>query len=434
MLLVLQDARKNIMPFEVGKLRFWKRPWMPASADMTNMSAFFRRHSGEYRNPLESRFRQAQKMEAVGLLAGGVAHNYNNMLSVILGYAELAICQVDPAQPLHAGLEEILKAARRSADITRQLLAFARKQTIAPVVLDLNQTVESMLTMLRRLIGEDIDLAWRPEVGLGPIKMDPVQVDQILANLCVNARDAIADVGKVTIETGNATVDEAYCASHAGFAAGEYVLLAVSDDGCGMDKEILDRIFEPFFTSKRAGQGTGLGLSTVYGIVKQNDGFINVYSEPGKGTTLRIYLPRYSDQAVDTRRERAAEITLSQGETVLVVEDEPAILKMGKMMLEKLGYRVLVAGTPGEAIGLAEEHSNEIHLLITDVVMTEMNGQDLAELLHSLCPKIKNLFMSGYTSDAIAHRGVLDEGVNFIQKPFSMRDLAVKVREALREK
>ncbi len=314
------------------------------------------------------------------------------------------------------------------------MLAFARKQTIIPVVLDLNQTVESMLKMLRRLIGEDIDLAWLPEAGLCPVKMDPVQVDQILANLCVNARDAIADVGKVTIETGNAVFDETYCADHAGFVAGEYVLLAVSDDGCGMDKETLDQIFEPFFTSKGVGQGTGLGLSTVYGIVKQNNGFINVYSEPGKGTTFRIYLPRYAGQAVDTQQEKAAEIPLSRGETVLVVEDEPALLTMDKMMLEKLGYRVLAAGTPGEAIRLAEEHAGEIHLLITDVVMPEMNGRDLAERLQSLYPGMKILFMSGYTADVIAHRGVLDEGVNFIQKPFSMKDLAVKVREALREK
>lgn len=382
---------------------------------------------------LAAQFEQSQKMEAMGRLAGGVAHDFNNMLGVILGYAELALCQVDPAQPLHADLEEILKAANRSTDITRQLLAFDRKQTIIPVVLDLNQTVESMLKMLRRLIGEDIDLAWLPEVGVCPINMDPVQVDQILVNLCVNARDAIADVGKVAIETGNAVFDETYCADHAGFVAGEYVLLAISDDGCGIDKEILDRIFEPFFTSKGVGQGTGLGLSTVYGIVKQNNGFINVYSEPGKGTTFRIYLPRYADQAVVTQREKAAEIPLSRGETVLVVEDEAANLQMDKIMLERLGYRVLAAGTPDEAIGLAEKHSSEIHLLVTDVVMPEMNGWDLAERLQSLYPSMKILFMSGYTANVIAHR-VLDVGVNFIQKPFSMKDLAVKVRDAVREK
>jgi len=300
-------------------------------------------------------------------------------------------------------------------------------------VLDLNDNVENTLKLLRRLIGEDIDLAWAPEVGLQPVKMDPVQVTQILTNLCVNARDAIAGVGKVTIETGNAAFDEAYCADHAGFAPGEYVLLAVSDDGCGMGTEILDRIFEPFFTSKSVNQGSGLGLATVYGIVKQNNGFINVYSEPGNGTTFKIYIPRFADHAVETPRELAAEVPPSRGETVLLVEDDPSILKMGKSMLERLGYRVLASGSPHEAIGLAEKHRSEIHLLITDVVMPEMNGRDLADRLQSLYPDIKNLFMSGYTADVIAHRGVLNEGVRFIQKPFSMQDLALKVREALGE-
>ena len=383
---------------------------------------------------LAAQFQQAQKMEAVGMLAGGVAHDYNNMLSVILGYAEMAQEKIDPSQSLHADLEIIIKAAKRSADITRQLLTFARKQTIIPVVLDLNQTVESMLTMLRRLIGEDIDLAWLPKTGLSPLKLDPVQVDQILANLCVNARDAIEGVGKITIETGKAVFDKAYCADHFGFIEGEYVLLAVSDDGCGMDQEVLDQIFEPFFTSKGEGKGTGLGLSTVHGIIKQNNGFINVYSEPGTGTTFRIYLPGHRDQAVDSQQEKTTEIPLSRGETVLVVEDEPVILGMSKKMLEKLGYRVLAAATPGEAIGLAEKHASDIHLVITDVVMPEMNGKDLAERLQSLYPSIHILFMSGYTADVIAHRGVLNEGVNFIQKPFSMNDLAVKVREAMREK
>ncbi len=382
---------------------------------------------------LESQFQQAQKMEAVGLLAGGVAHDYNNMLSVIIGYTELAMSKVDPAQPLRSDLEQILKAAMRSADITRQLLAFARKQTVVPEALDLNRCVESMLTLLRRLIGEDIGLGWVPEVGLSPIKMDPVQVDQILANLCVNARDAIADVGNITIETGNAVFDETYCAGHAGFVAGEYVLLSVSDDGCGMDKEMAGQIFEPFFTSKKVGRGTGLGLSTVYGIVKQNNGFINVYSEPGKGTTFRIYLPRYGGPVVDTQPESAVDIPQSRGEMVLVVEDEPSLMRMSKTMLEKLGYRVLTAGTPGEAIGLAEEHPSEIQLLITDVVMPEMNGRELAERMQSRYPGMKILFMSGYTADVIVHRGVLDEGVNFIKKPFSMKDLAIKVRSAVRE-
>jgi two-component system cell cycle sensor histidine kinase/response regulator CckA len=380
---------------------------------------------------LAAQFQQAQKMEAVGLLAGGVAHDYNNMLNVILGYAELALLKVDQAHSLHADLEEIIKAVKHSTAITRQLLTFARKQTIIPMVLDLNQNVESMLKMLRRLIGENINLVWLPEAGHCPVKMDPSQIDQILINLCVNARDAIADIGKVTIETGNAFFDETYCAQHNGFVAGKYVLLAVSDDGCGMGKEILNQIFEPFFTCKEVGEGTGLGLSTVHSIVKQNNGFINVYSEPENGTTFRIYLPRHTDRAVDTRHESTAEIPPSCGETVLVVEDEPALLTIAKVMLEELGYRVLTAGTPGEAIELAEEHANEIQLLITDVVMPKMNGRDLAEWMHSLYPGMKILFMSGYPANMIVHRGVLGEDRNFIQKPFSMQDLAVKVRDAV---
>ena len=384
---------------------------------------------------LEAQFQQAQKMEAIGLLAGGVAHDYNNMLGVILGYAELALEKVAPTHSLHKDIETIITAAQRSADITRQLLTFARKQTIVPVMLDLNQTVESMLTMLRRLIGEDIDLAWLPRTGLLPIKMDPAQIDQILANLCVNARDALAGTGKITIETENITFDEAYCADHFGFSEGKYVQLAVSDDGCGMSKEVLAHIFEPFFTTKEEGQGTGLGLSMVEGIVKQNNGFVNVYSEPGVGTTFSIYLPQYVDPAVVADvPEPSVDIPLSHGETVLVVEDEPALLMMAKMMLRKLGYQVLAAGTPGEAIALAEEHEGEIHLAITDVVMPEMNGRHLAEWLQSLHPGMRILFMSGYTADVIAHRGVLEKGVNFIQKPFAIKDLAAKVRDVLREK
>lgn len=380
---------------------------------------------------LAAQFQQAQKMEAVGLLAGGVAHDYNNMLTVILGYAELAQRKVDPSQSLYGDLEEIIKAGKRSTGITRQLLTFARKQTIIPVVLDLNKAVTNMLNMLRRLIGEGIDLLWLPEPEPALVKMDPVQVDQMLANLCLNARDAIADVGKITIETGKVVFDEAYCADHVGFVPGKYVLLAVSDNGCGMAQETLDQIFEPFFTSKEIGQGTGLGLSMVYGIVKQNHGFINVYSEPGKGTTFKIYLSRCAGQAADAQGERVVEIPPSHGETVLLVEDEPALLKMSKMMLQKIGYRVLGAGTPGEAIGLAKKHADEIHLLLTDVVMPGMNGKDLAERVHALCPNLQILFMSGYSVNMITSQGVLDESVNFIEKPFSMKDLGVKVAEVL---
>ena len=382
---------------------------------------------------LESQFLQSQKMEAVGRLAGGVAHDFNNMLNVILGYAEMALDKVDPAQPLHDDLKEILNAARRSAGIIRQLLAFARKQTIDPKVLDLNETVEGMLKMLRRLIGEDIDLVWRPDSGLWPVKMDPTQVEQILANLCANARDAIAQVGKITIETENTAFDEAYCADHPGFVPGEYALLAISDDGHGMDQETQDKIFEPFFTTKALGQGTGLGLATVYGIVKQNNGFINVYSEPGKGTTFKIYLARQAVQDVEPQQESEAEIPRSRGETVLVVEDEVSLLKLASEILDKLGYTVLTAVTPGEALRLVEEYPGEIHLLMTDVILPEMNGSDLAVQIQEIRPAMKYLFMSGYTAEVIAHRGMLDEGVQFIPKPFSVRDLAAKVRTALKE-
>lgn len=311
------------------------------------------------------------------------------------------------------------------------MLAFARKQTTESKVLDLNKVVETMLKMLRRLIGEDIDLSWRPGNQLWPIKIDPSQLEQIMANLCVNARDAIAGVGKITIETGTITIDDAYCADHAGFSPGEFALLAVSDDGCGMDKGTLDNIFEPFFTTKKAGQGTGLGLAMVYGIVKQSGGFINVYSEPGQGTTFRIYFPKHVGQTDKVKPEVAREIITSRGEMILLVEDESATRNMGQKMLEKLGYKVVAAGTPDEAIQLAAEHSGEFHLLITYVVMPGMNGRDLANQLSTLHPGIKTLFMSGYTANVIAHRGVLEEGVQFIQKPFSLKDLGTKIREIL---
>ncbi|NCO61400.1 MAG: hypothetical protein COX16_09295 [Deltaproteobacteria bacterium CG23_combo_of_CG06-09_8_20_14_all_51_20] len=383
---------------------------------------------------LEAQFMQAQKMEAVGRLAGGVAHDFNNMLTVIIGNTEIALNDVASSDQLYTRLQNVENAARRSADLTRQLLAFARKQTIAPRVLNLNDTVSSMLSLLRRLIGEDIDLAWRPWEELWPVKMDPSQIDQVLANLCVNARDAIAGVGKVTVETGNIAFDEAYCASHADFVPGEYVLLAVSDDGCGMNEETRSHLFEPFFTTKGVGKGTGLGLATVYGIVKQNDGFINVYSEPGQGTMFRIYFPRHKAEPAETLVESAAETPPAGRETLLVVEDEKAILDLTESILEKLGYAVLTAKTPGEAIRLVEEHTADIHLVITDVVMPEMNGPDLAERLASVRPGLKYLYMSGYTANVIAHRGVLKEGVHFVEKPFSMKDLATKVREVLDQK
>lgn len=391
-----------------------------------------RKQAENERAKLEAQLRQSHKMESVGRLAGGVAHDFNNMLGVILGHTELAMDCVTTREPIYEDLMEIFNAARRSADITRQLLAFARKQTIAPVVIDLNATIEGMLKMLRRLIGEDIDLAWLPETTLWPVKMDPSQIDQILANLCVNARDAIAGVGKLTIETGTAIFDEADCLAHAEYVAGEYVLLAVSDNGCGMDSQTLDNLFEPFYTTKELGRGTGLGLATVYGIVKQNQGFINVYSEPGKGTTFRIYIPAYKESRVQAQPEKVLVIPgARENETILLVEDEPSILKMTTTMLERMGYTVFPSSTPEQAIKTAREHGGEIHLLMTDVVMPGMNGRDLAENLLAIYPNIKRLFMSGYTANVIAHHGILDEGVQFIQKPFSKKNLAIKIRKAL---
>ncbi len=381
---------------------------------------------------LAAQVQQAQKMESVGRLAGGVAHDFNNMLTAILGHAELAVERLTEDDPLRSDLEEIRRAAQRSADLTRQLLAFARRQTVTPQMLQLNETVDAMLKMLRRLIGEDIELVWRPANKLPVVRMDPAQVDQLLVNLVVNARDAIEGTGTITIETAAVKMHEADCAAHAGCAPGVYAELIVRDDGCGMDEATRTQIFEPFFTTKALGEGTGLGLATVYGIVKQNGGFIHVDSAPGAGAAFRVRLPVYTGGAREGERETGDATPAPPGhETILLVEDEPAILALGTKMLERQGYRVLPARTPGEAIRLAEEHPGEIHLLITDVVLPEMNGRDLAKRLLSLYPNLRRLFMSGYTADVIAHRGVLEEGIQFVQKPFTTQTLAAKARAAL---
>jgi CheY-like chemotaxis protein len=370
-------------------------------------------------------------MESVGRLAGGVAHDFNNMLSAILGHAELAMIKLRPSDPVLEDLKAIKKVSLRSADLVRQLLAFARKQTVAPRVLDLNHTVAGMLKMLQRLMGEDIDLVWKPGAERWTVRMDPSQIDQILANLCVNARDAISGVGQVVIQTETAAFNETYCAMHPGFSSGEYVKLTVTDNGSGMTPDVMERIFEPFFTTKEVGKGTGLGLATVYGIVKQNEGFVNVRSQPGQGTTFGIYLPRSAGDARHSSPERVQDAPEGRGERVLVVEDEASILQVTKAMLERLGYAVVTAGTPREAIGRAQAHAGDLRLLITDVIMPEMNGRDLAERISALVPGVKVLFASGYTANVIAHHGVLDDGVQFLPKPFSMKDLAVKVRQAL---
>jgi len=378
---------------------------------------------------LEAQLHQAMKLEAVGRLAGGVAHDFNNALSVILGYSELALDEAAPGTPFREYVQAILDAAQRSTGITRQLLAFARRDVIQPRVLDLNETVEAMLTILRRLLGEDIELVWQPGSRLGRVSLDPSQLDQILANLCVNARDAIVDVGRVTIATQNAVVDAGITSSEIG--PGEYVTLAVSDTGCGMSREVLDKIFEPFFTTKGPGKGTGLGLATVYGAVKQNGGTIRVDSEPGRGTTFQIYLPRH--HAPFNEMMPPPDAPRSRGETVLVVEDEEGLLRFVEIGLRGLGYAVLSARTPHQALQAMQEYAAPIHLLLTDVILPEMNGKELADRLQACRPQLQRLFMSGYTADVIADHGVLEKGIHLLQKPFSTRALALAVRAALDE-
>ncbi len=381
------------------------------------------------REQLQLQLAQAQKLESIGRLAGGVAHDFNNLLQVIQGYTELAIASVPATSPAFDHLREVQGAAERSASITRQLLAFARKQTIAPKLLDLNQAVDQTLLMLKRLVGESLDLVWVPEAKPLPVLMDPSQLDQILTNLCINARDAIEDVGKVTIETQAARFDEEYCRLHEGYLPGRYCMLAVSDDGCGFDDEVRKNIFDPFFSTKD--EGTGLGLATVYGIVKQNEGFIDVYSESGQGTTFKIYLPYHEGRGRPVAEPRSASVGAGSGETVLVVEDDPSILTLLKTILKRQGYNVISADSPLAAIELAQRHRSEIRLLVTDVVLPNMNGRELAKRIGAIAPGLLVLFMSGYTADVIAHRGVLYEDVSFLQKPFDSRQFAEKVRSML---
>lgn len=387
----------------------------------------------EERLKLESQLRQSQKIESVGQLAGGVAHDFNNMLSAILGHAELAMMRCSPSEPVLSHLKGIEEAATRSTTLVSQLLAFARKQTIAPMVLNINDMSSNILKMLRRLIGEDIDLAWSPGLDLWKVKMDPSQVDQILVNLCVNARDAITGVGKITIETKNTTIDQAYSKIHIDFVPGDFIMLAISDNGSGMSKEVQEHIYEPFYSTKELSKGTGLGLATVYGIVKQNGGFINLYSEINEGTTFKIYLPRFIGEDAVHTAEIATVAPEGNGETILLVEDESVLREVAQTMLKELGYVVLIASTPGEAINIAKNYTSEIHLLITDVIMPEMNGRDLSKLICHIRPDIKCIFTSGYTANVIAHHGVLDEDVWFLPKPFSMNDLSLKIHQILEE-
>ena len=392
-----------------------------------------RKRAEQSEQEMQAALTQSQKMELVGQLAGGIAHDFNNMLEVILGNIEMAMDQDDLEKSLQNNLKYILKAVNRSADLTRQLLAFARKQTVMPIVLELNTMVESMLAVLRRVIGENITIVWVPDSHRTMVKVDPSQIDQILVNLCINARDAIGSIGKITIETGRLCQNKAQSTPHSPCKVpGDYVTLSVTDTGCGIEKEHLPHIFEPFFTTKKQGKGRGLGLSTVYGIVKQNNGCIDFRSKPGKGTTFNIHLPRHKGGYSDPDESVEPAPSSQHGkETILLVENEPDILNLCKLTLEKSGYSVLTASKPHDAIELAEQHKGTIKLLLTDVVLPEMNGCDLAKKLHSISPKLKTLFMSGYSTDVITCDEVLDEGANFIQKPFSLKSLIMAVEKTL---
>jgi len=388
------------------------------------------KHDVTEKKNLEDQYMQAQKMEAIGRLAGGIAHDFNNMLSVIMGYSELILNKLDKNSEIYSEIEEIYKAGLRSSELTAQLLAFARKQTVKPKIIDLNDEISTHLKMLRRLIGENIKLHWIPGEPLWKVKLDPGQLSQILNNLCINARDAINDVGNITIETKNMTIDSSYHKLHPFVKEGEYVMVAVTDDGKGMDEHVKFHIFEPFFTTKTIGEGTGLGLSSVYGAVKQNNGFILVYSEPGKGTTFKIYFPRYTGTDETAENNKHA-IKKGKGEVVLLVEDETQILEITKKMIENIGYKVLPANNPNEALEIVKIYSGKINLLITDVVMPDMNGLLLARKIKSIYPDLKVIFMSGYTTNVINHEGVIDKEYYYLQKPFDIATLSEKIHQVL---
>jgi len=383
---------------------------------------------------LQEQLRQSQKMEAIGLLAGGIAHDFGNLLAVVQGYSELSLLKLPPEAPVRENIEEVVKAGKRAMDLIRRLLAFSRRQIFQTSVLDLNTIVRDLEKMLRRIIGEDIELVTLLADDPGKIEADRGQIEQILLNLAVNARDAMPSGGKLTIETTNIELDKTYARSHAAVKPGRYVMVSVSDTGVGMTPEVRERVFEPFFTTKEIGKGTGLGLSTVYGIVKQSGGNIWVYSEPGYGTTFKIYLPRLGELLKREREMKIVEEPLRGNETILVVEDEEKVLKMVTEILREQGYKVLEAPQGENALLIAGQHKDPIHLMVTDVVMPGMNGRELAGRLAPLHPEMKVLYMSGFTDDVIVHHGVLEGGINFIQKPFTVAGLARKVREVLEQK
>ncbi len=415
------------------------RMWLSVNVRAVREAGIVLRYEGTFedvseRKKLEDQFRQSQKMEAVGRLAGGVAHDFNNALGVITGYSDLLQMRLPPGDPLRGYADEIAKAGHRAASLTRQLLAFSRKQVIQPVALDLNSVVADMEKMLHRLIGEDIQITVKRAANLDSIKADPGQVEQVLMNLAVNARDAMPQGGKLFVETANIELDETYRLQHSYVKPGHYVMLSFSDTGCGIDKEAQTHIFEPFFTTKEAGKGTGLGLSTVYGIVKQSGGYILVYSEKQQGTTFKLYWPRVQETAVPTTMGKSTP-QISQGtETVLLVEDEEPLRQLARTCLETAGYTVLCVPDGRAAIDVVKQYPEPIQLLLTDVIMPGMSGRDLAKVVAALRPTIKVLFMSGYTNDLIAQYGVLAPETMLLEKPFTLYSLLNKVESVLRKK
>jgi two-component system cell cycle sensor histidine kinase/response regulator CckA len=446
----VEDVRKMLETGSIGTLEYTllRKGGVPFSAELrasmivnvekkplayicVSRDITERKRGEEERAALEDQFRQSQKMEAIGQLAGGVAHDFNNLLTVIKGYCQLSLVETKEGTPLRDALEVISKAAEKAADLTRQLLAFSRRQIMEATVLDLNTLLQNLEKMLRRIIGEDIELVTLLGADLGRVKADPGQMEQVVMNLAVNAKDAMSKGGKLIIETANVELDEAYARAHVSVTPGCYVMIAVSDTGTGMAPEVRDRVFEPFFTTKGKGKGTGLGLSTVYGIVKQSNGNIWVYSEPGKGTTFKIFLPRVDEPAEKLKAQEAGEEFPGGSETILIVEDDKEVRNLTVRILKRQGYTVLDGSYGDEAFNVCRQHKGPIHLLVTDVVMPGMDGRTLSECLSQLHPEMKVLYMSGYTDDAIVHHGVMAKGMNYIQKPFTVNGLTKKVREVL---
>ena len=428
--------------YAFGETKIWrhkKKDGKPIDVEITAHSIHFAGRPARLvlatdvteRRNLEGQLRQSQKMEAIGMLAGGVAHDFNNLLTAINGYSELILKRLPADHPLRSSVIEIAKAGSRAATLTQQLLAFSRKQVMQPRTIDLNAVVSEIEKMLRRLIGEHIALRTVLDPKLGSTKADPGQVEQVLVNLVVNARDAMAGGGKLTIETRNVFLDEDYARMHISVVPGRYVMLGVSDTGVGMDEATSARIFEPFFSTKDPGKGTGLGLSTIYGIVKQTGGNIWVYSELGKGTTFKIYFPLVEEHPDVAVVSKLTEEKTNGNETILLVEDEEIVRKLALQVLQLYGYNVLEASGGENALSICKDNQGKIDLLITDVVMPGMSGRELANRVAELCPGIKVLYMSGYTDSAIVHQGELDEGANFMQKPFTTEGFARKVREVL---